>query len=52
MTNVNSFGVKLIPKNIYYFTGNRNSEANTSRIQVYDEKMCGYFCNRFHQMGV
>ena len=42
-----SFGVKLIPKEIRKFTGNKNIITNIYRIQAYNSIMCGYFCIGF-----
>ena len=47
VTNLDSFGVENIPKDIRKFIGNKNIIKNISRIQAYDSIMCEYFCIRF-----
>ena len=42
-----SFGVEHIPKEIKTFINSKNIKANIFRTQVYDSKMCGYFCIAF-----
>ena len=47
ITYFDSFGVKLIPKEITNFINNKNIIANIFRIQAYNSVMCGYFCISF-----
>ena len=47
MAYFDNFGVEHIPKEIKNFNGNKNITTNIVRLQVYDLKMCGYFCIRF-----
>ena len=42
-----SFGVEHIPKEIKKFIGNKDIEANISRLQAYNSITCGYFCIEF-----
>ena len=44
VTYFDSFGVKLILKEIRPFIGNKNIMANIYRIQASDSIMWGYFC--------
>ena len=38
------FRVKHIGKKITILIGNKNINANTYKMQVFDSVMCGYFC--------
>ena len=44
VTYFDSPGVEHITKEIRKFIGNKNTQANIFRIQVYDSVMCRYFC--------
>ena len=44
VTYFDSFGVEHIPKEIKFFSINKNVTANIFRKQAYDSVMCGYFC--------
>ena len=43
VTNLDSFGVEHIPKEIKTFINNKNIKTNIFRIQSYDSIMCGFF---------
>ena len=45
--DIDSFGVRNIPKGIEKSTGNKYVVTNIYRIQAYDSMMCGYFCIGF-----
>ena len=48
VTFFDSFGVEHIPKEIQAFIDRSLSiTTNIFRIQAYDSRMCGYFCNEF-----
>ena len=42
-TYFDSFGFKLIPKEIKKIIGNKNILPTSYRIQAYDSIMCGFF---------
>ena len=43
----NSFGVEHVPEEIKEFIRNKNTKANTFRVQENNSVMCGYFCIGF-----
>ena len=47
VTNVNSFGVEYIPKEIKKFIGNKNIVTNIYIVQAHDSIMWGFFCIGF-----
>ena len=44
---LNSFGVEHVPEEIKEFIRNKNTKANTFRVQENNSVMCGYFCIGF-----
>ena len=44
VTYFDKFGVEDIPEEIGKFFGNKDTAANSYRIQAYDSIMCAYFC--------